>query len=307
MNQEDILCGLHRLQTLVEGWREGSVPAVERDLALEELRRIYEAVRFADAEPAEEVAEPLVEKVIVEPAVEAQEPAVVQVEEAKETPAEEVTETPQEDAEEVAEEPVQEVVETPQEVAEVEAPQEEAETQQSAVEVEAPQEERAAQPDEREIFLPRQANRRAIMSLYGDAPQQQQQQQAVAPEPQPSAAPAQPQQQPTVAQTDEGRVLGDVINADDKRLCDTISRPKDIAAATPVASLRQAIGINDRFLLIRDLFGGDEAEYECAIAAIDACANLDDCMVYIVEHYAWHSDSEGARLIMDLIERRFGK
>lgn len=289
MNQEDILCGLRRLQTLVEGWREGKVPAVERDLALEELRRIYEAVRFAEAEPAPEVAEPLVEKVIVEPAVE-------QVEEAKETPAEEV-----------AEQPAQEVVETPQEVVEVEVPQEEAETQQSTVEVEAPQEERAAQPDEREIFLPRQANRRAIMSLYGDAPQQPQ---AVAPEPQPSAAtvaPAQPQQQPTTVQTDEGRVLGDVINADDKRLCDTISRPKDIAAATPVASLRQAIGINDRFLLIRDLFGGDEAEYERAIAAIDACANLDDCMVYIVEHYAWHSDSEGARLIMDLIERKFGK
>ena len=60
MNQEDILCGLHRLQTLVEWWREGKVPTVERDLALEELRRIYEAVRFADAEPAQEVAEPLV-------------------------------------------------------------------------------------------------------------------------------------------------------------------------------------------------------------------------------------------------------
>ena len=295
MNQRDILCDLHRLQSLVEGWSEGSVPAVERDLALEHLRRIYEALRFAEAEPAQEVADPLVEQVIVEPAVEA-------------------VETPQ--AQERAE------AETPQEVAEVEVPKEVAETLQSTVEVETPQASAEPSDDEKEIFLPRRTNRRAIMSLYGDAPQPQMQPQQpntesvgntntdnVAPQPADATAtpaPAEPQQ-PTTAPSDEGRVLGEVINADEKRLCDTISRPKDIAASARVASVRSAIGINDRFLLIRDLFGGDEAEYERAITAIDACANLDDCMVYIVEHYAWHSDTEGARLIVDLIERKFGK
>lgn len=304
MNQKDILRDLHRLQSLVEGWSEGRVPAVERDLALEHLRRIYEALRFADAEPvqtetteAEEVILPVAEE-FSEPAEEVAVPAV----EAVETPQVQEraeTETPQEVAE--------------QKAAEVEAPKEVAETTQSNAEVaiETPQASAEPSDDEKEIFLPRRTNRRVVMSLYDDAPQQPQQVQTAAPESQPSVAtattaPAEPQQ-PTTVPSDEGRVLGEVINADEKRLCDTISRPKDIAASARVASVRSAIGINDRFLLIRDLFGGDEAEYERAITAIDACANLDDCMVYIVEHYAWHSDTEGARLIVDLIERKFGK
>lgn len=313
MNQKDILRDLHRLQSLVEGWSEGSVPAVERDLALEHLRRIYEALRFADAEPAQtETTE--TEEVILPVAEEFSEPAVVPAE-----PAEEVNEP----AAEVAV-PAVEAVETPQEVAEVEAPKEGAETPQASVGVaiETPQASAEPSDDEKEIFLPRRTNRRVIMSLYDDAPQSQMQPQQphtesientnndnVAPQPSvatATSAPAEPQQ-PTTVQSDEGRVLGEVINADEKRLCDTISRPKDIAASARVASVRSAIGINDRFLLIRDLFGGDEAEYERAITAIDACANLDDCMVYIVEHYAWHSDTEGARLIVDLIERKFGK
>lgn len=311
MNQKDILRDLHRLQSLVEGWSEGSVPAVERDLALEHLRRIYEALRFADAEPAQTKTTEAEEE-ILPVAEEFSEPAVVPAEPAAEVavPAVEAVETPQ--AQERAEaETRQEVVE--QEASEVEAPKEVAETPQASAE---------PSDDEKEIFLLRHTNRRVVMSLYGDAPQPQMQPQQphtesvenintenVAPQQSDATAttaPAEPQQ-PTTVPSDEGRVLGEVINADEKRLCDTISRPKDIAASARVASVRSAIGINDRFLLIRDLFGGDEAEYERAITAIDACANLDDCMVYIVEHYAWHSDTEGARLIVDLIERKFGK
>lgn len=298
MNQKDILRDLHRLQTLVEGWCEGKVSAVERDLALEQLRRIYEALRFADAEPVQ---------------VETTEEVIMPVAEEKES-AEEVVESAVEAVETAIPQEVADV-EAPQDVAAVETPHESAE-----VEIETPQAGAEPPDDEKEIFLPRRTNRRAIMSLYGDAPQSQMQPQQphtesaenintdnVAPQPSDATtAPAEPQQ-PTTVQSDEGRVLGEVINTDEKRLCDTISRPKDIAASAPVVSLRHAIGINDRFLLIRDLFGGDEAEYERAIAAIDACGNLDDCMVYIVEHYAWHSETEGARLIMDLIERKFGK
>lgn len=324
MNQKDILRDLHRLQSLVEGWSEGSVPAVECDLALEHLRRIYEALRFADAEPAQaETTE--AEEEILPVAEEVSEPAVVPAEPAEEAgePAEEVA-VPAVEAVETPQAQASAEAETPQEVAEQEVAEVEVETPQANAEVEVETPQASAEPsdDEKEIFLPRRTNRRVIMSLYDDAPQMQPQPQQphtesienintenVAPQPSvatATTAPAEPQQ-PTTVQSDEGRVLGEVINADEKRLGDTISRPKDIAASARVASVRSAIGINDRFLLIRDLFGGDEAEYERAITAIDACANLDDCMVYIVEHYAWHSDTEGARLIVDLIERKFGK
>lgn len=106
-----------------------------------------------------------------------------------------------------------------------------------------------------------------------------------------------------------GAVLGEVINHDVQTLADTIVPPRDRASELlrnePVTDLRRAIGINDRFLLIRDLFGGDGAAYEAAIDALNGFDNLDDCMIYIAEHYAWNPNSDGAVLLMELLERKY--
>lgn len=106
-----------------------------------------------------------------------------------------------------------------------------------------------------------------------------------------------------------GAVLGEVINHDVQTLADTIAPPRDRASELlrnePVTDLRRAIGINDRFLLIRDLFGGDGAAYEAAIDALNGFDNLDDCMIYIAEHYAWNPNSDGAVLLMELLERKY--
>lgn len=104
-------------------------------------------------------------------------------------------------------------------------------------------------------------------------------------------------------------VLGEVINHDVRTLADTIAPPRDmasqIARSEPVTDLRRAIGINDRFLMIRDLFGGDADAYERAITALDGCSDLDECMIYIAENYAWNSSSDGARFLMELLERKY--
>ena len=106
-----------------------------------------------------------------------------------------------------------------------------------------------------------------------------------------------------------GAVLGEVINHDVRTLADTIAPPRDMASQIarnePVTDLRRAIGINDRFLMIRDLFGGDADAYERAITALDGCSDLDECMIYIAENYAWNSSSDGARFLMELLERKY--
>lgn len=52
-----------------------------------------------------------------------------------------------------------------------------------------------------------------------------------------------------------------MINHDKQTLADTIVPPRDMASelrrSEPVTDLRRAIGINDKFLMIRDLFDGD--------------------------------------------------
>ena len=106
-----------------------------------------------------------------------------------------------------------------------------------------------------------------------------------------------------------GAVLGEVINHDVQTLADTIAPPRDIASelrrSEPVTDLRRAIGLNDKFLLIRDLFGGDGEAFERAIEILNGFEDLDDCMIFIAEHYAWNPNSDGAKLLMELLERKF--
>ena len=116
-------------------------------------------------------------------------------------------------------------------------------------------------------------------------------------------------QEPGLTNSPGGAVLGEVINHDVQTLADTIAPPRDVASELlrnePVTDLRKAIGLNDRFLLIRDLFDGDGEAYERAIEALNGFEDLDDCMIYIAENYAWNPNSDGAKLLMDLLERKF--
>ena len=107
----------------------------------------------------------------------------------------------------------------------------------------------------------------------------------------------------------EAAVLGDVLNHDVRTLADTIAAPRDaaseLARGEAVTDLRAAIGLNDKFLLIRDLFGGDSVQYERTIDALNACADLDDCIVYIAENHVWNPSSDGAKRLIELLERKF--
>ena len=68
--------------------------------------------------------------------------------------------------------------------------------------------------------------------------------------------------------------------------------------------LRQQIGINDRFMLVRSLFGGDSAAYEAAIDRFNSFSDLDEAMLYMQENFTWNPDSEGVGLLVELLERK---
>lgn len=90
-------------------------------------------------------------------------------------------------------------------------------------------------------------------------------------------------------------------------LADTIAAPAALAEEithSHIKSLRQAIGINDKFLMTRDLFDGDDLAFDKAIEELDECESFDDCMIHIAENYEWNPDSEGAKFIMQLLERK---
>ncbi len=388
MDFGDIKAALARLQSLVEGWESAGATELERDIALEELRRIYSEIRFggsmtkerADAEPNVAAVPPIAVETAVhegnagddepsdEPEIEVElimpdeDESDDEISPAEEEPAEKpMTE---ESAEQQPEVSVAEAQEVP---VESETTKENEPGEPAADETDQPKDEAVEEPaataldtvenhaesyvenhagsrkseqslfGDDEIVLPRSWRRRVIMSLYDDgvptvvsggndvrgtepktepAAELRTVPAAERKDIQESSADVNGESEPAsdeavepvaIPEIDEDMVLGDVLRTDVHTLGESIARPAGIAESAPVVSLRSAIGINDRFLLIRDLFDGDADAYEKAIVAIDSFDNLDDCMVHIVENYSWRSSSDGAKLIMDLIQRKFRK
>lgn len=99
--------------------------------------------------------------------------------------------------------------------------------------------------------------------------------------------------------------LGDVLGSKVTVLGDKLAAEEQ--PTTPfnrISDLRKAIGINDKFLMVRDLFDGNNERYESTIETLNEFDDLDECMIYIVENFAWNPDSEGAKLLISLLERK---
>lgn len=305
---------LSRVTTIIKGWNGNkNVPRIERDLALEELRHIYDEILDYTTEGAEDTDE---ERFFVR-STESVGDVVDDFDDAldidallgigEENESEEGAENAENEvAEEIVEEVAEEVVEeTIEEVAEPEV-----------VEPEPQPEEEVAQSASGALFnlddIPvRAKSGRKMVHLYDDgytprvaAPKSEPREESpivaevVAPKPEP---------QPVVATTAEEQPqrLGDVLGGGVTTLADVMAASDE--PTTPfnrVEELRKAIGLNDKFLMIRDLFDGDAERYEATIDTLDEFEDLDECMIYIVENFRWNPDSEAAKLIVSLLERK---
>lgn len=74
-----------------------------------------------------------------------------------------------------------------------------------------------------------------------------------------------------------------------------------------VTSLHTAIGINDRFTFIRELFRNDSAAYENAIGVLNDAASFNDAYNYMTRHFDWDMDSETVQQLLNIIRRKFIK
>ncbi len=78
---------------------------------------------------------------------------------------------------------------------------------------------------------------------------------------------------------------------------------------TPVKDLRKAIGINDRFLFINDLFRGDEAMYERSIKTINSFNIYAEAEYWISRELkiklGWDNEKESVKHFDQLVKRRF--
>lgn len=286
---------MSRLTSLVEGWkREGGLSRIERDIALEELRRIYDEVAECEVktEPKGAVVAP-VEEVEESPAV-VEEEVVAEVESEAESAVEEVADS------------ISDMGDAFDDALDIDA----------ILGIGEPEPEPTPEPkvggglfDIDDIPVRTKAGRKMI-ALY-NAPVAPKAEPKTAPEPAPIPEPIPapiPEPEPVVEHVqavEAPKRLADVLGSGVTVLGDKIAA--DEAPTTPfnrITDLRKAIGLNDKFLMIRDLFGGDAAMYEDTIDRLNEFDDLDECMIFIVENFRWNPDSEGAKLLVSLIERK---
>ncbi len=78
-----------------------------------------------------------------------------------------------------------------------------------------------------------------------------------------------------------------------------------IAQSRPVESLMTAIGINDRFTFIRELFNNDGQLYEQTVHTLNDAGNFNEAYNYMIQHFDWDMDSEAVQLLLEIIRRKF--
>ena len=105
----------------------------------------------------------------------------------------------------------------------------------------------------------------------------------------------------TVA-TSSQQTIGDVLeNAEDNSLAARLQRKA-------ISDLTTAIGINDKFLLLNELFNGSMEKYNKCIRSLNNFTTLLGAKTYMDElqvEFQWDCQSDAYKKLNDLVERRF--
>lgn len=109
------------------------------------------------------------------------------------------------------------------------------------------------------------------------------------------------------------RELHEVISEKKESLNDKLKQEKKELAHklkdSPIRDLRKAIGINDRFSFINELFRGDEASYERSIKTINSFNIYSEAEFWMNRELKlkmnWNEDQENVQHFYDLVRRRF--
>ena len=75
-----------------------------------------------------------------------------------------------------------------------------------------------------------------------------------------------------------------------------------------VKDLRKAIGINEKFLLVNELFGGSMEKYNKSIENLNDLKTLNGALIYLNElriELQWNSNNEAYKKLLELVHRKY--
>lgn len=74
----------------------------------------------------------------------------------------------------------------------------------------------------------------------------------------------------------------------------------------PLKNIREGIGLNDRFLYIRELFQNDAEKFDRTITTLDEFNGIEEAVRFLKQNFKWNKSEAGEKFLL-LIKRRFTK
>jgi hypothetical protein len=118
---------------------------------------------------------------------------------------------------------------------------------------------------------------------------------------------------PTLAQQHTSKELNEMLAGRDSSLNDKLKEHKvevgHVLTDHPIRDLKKAIGINDRYVFINELFRGDEVMYERSLKTINGFRIFAEAEYWIERELkvklGWEEHKDTTRHFYQLIKRRF--
>ena len=121
------------------------------------------------------------------------------------------------------------------------------------------------------------------------------------------------EEEPEPEEEDSGIRTYRIVRENVPTLGDLLEKTEDNSLAArlqrkPVSDLISAIGINDKFLFLNELFGGSMEKYNKSIRSLNSFSTLLGAKTYMSElqiEFQWDCDTDAYKKLADLVERRF--
>lgn len=105
--------------------------------------------------------------------------------------------------------------------------------------------------------------------------------------------------------------IGDKLQVERQFVYDTLAEKaaqQNISSklqSKPISNINSAIGVNDKFKLLKNLFNDDTESFTKTINKLDACNDFNEAYTYISTNFTWDMEDDSVQFILDLVRRKF--
>jgi hypothetical protein len=114
----------------------------------------------------------------------------------------------------------------------------------------------------------------------------------------------------TLKQNQDHKIVADKFHKNEPLINELIAKQatkKDISSvmqSKPIKDIEAAIGVNERFIFIKELFNGDAETYVKTITILNNAHNFNEAFNYINQTFSWDFESGSAHKLLDLVRRK---